>query len=548
MKRLIGIFLTATMLLTMISGCQPTATPSSSPTGEVTAPPTAQSSPTASQDVESGTQEEVTWDSESLSWRQDTSPVKYSLFMDISWMPMDVWGTDHVSQKVTELTGVSFDVTKAQDNNHLDMLMASGSYPDAIFVFRNKHKYENETISQPWNVLIPQYAPEFMQLIDPSAIVAATKEDGNFYTLYTHFRDDAYWADPNLPVSYGEPDLMFRDDIMAAIGNPTIKSFDDFYNALKLVKEQYPDHTPYLETAANATAIKNWMGVNNDYSDFQADENGKLSMPLLDQAKMREYFAFKNKLVREGLMSIEGLTYDFEKQKQAVLAGKVFSTAAQIYDVDIFNSSLSDAGSDLRYTALSAPLTYQGSIAYEPVYANPGFAGLYITTSCKEPGRLVRLMEFMRSPEGDRLTQWGVEGLDYTLNEDGLPVINSDIEWKIRGDNVWYFGASFMVETEKAMVPSNPEFSQVTDLMYAFKKYWSCNTYLSKCDPLPETEESEIKTSIQTLVTNNFNIIITAKDDAEFEQRFNTFYEDLNRLNLDGYVAWAQEKYDNAQR
>ncbi|GHU79926.1 hypothetical protein FACS189462_5690 [Spirochaetia bacterium] len=460
---------------------------------------------------------------------------------------MDVWGSDHVSQKITELTGVSFDVTKRQDANHLNTIIASGEYPDAIFVFSNKYKYEDPAISLPWNKLIEQYAPEFDDLIDPSAIAGATKEDGNYYTLYTHFKDAAYWADPNQPVSYGEADLMFRQDILAAIGNPKLESLDDFYNALKLCKAKFPDYTPYLEPNVNAAAILEWMGNGFGYSDFAVGTDGKLSMPLRNKEKMREYFAFKNKLVREGLMSVEGLTYNFEQQKQAILAGKVFATAAQIFDVDQFNSELAATGSSNFYTALSKPLTHQGRIQYAPVDANPGFAGLYITTACKNPGRLIRLMEFMFSPQGDKLTQWGVERLDYTLNADGLPVINEKIEWKVRGDNVWYFGATFLTEVQKALVPANPRFSQVTKLMYDFKKYWKGDPLLGKVVPLAETPENEIKTSIATLYNNNRNIIIPARDDAAFNAAFNSFYNELERLDLNGYIAWAQKKYDTAK-
>jgi putative aldouronate transport system substrate-binding protein len=489
----------------------------------------------------------LSWDSPELSWKQDTSPITYSLFLDIAWAPMDVWGSDHVSQKITELTGVSFDVTKRQDANHLSTIIASGEYPDAIFVFGNKYKYEDPAISQPWNNLIERYSPEFADLIDPSAIAGATKEDGNYYTLYTHFRDSAYWADPTQPVSYGEADLMFRKDILAAIGNPKIESLDDFYDALKLCKEKFPDYTPYLEPNVSAEAIITWMGNEFLYSDFKVDPNGKLYMPIRNKEKMREYFAFKNKLVREGLMSVEGLTYNFEQQKQAILAGKVFATAAQIYDVDQFNSELAATGSSNFYTALDKPLTYQGKIQYAPVDANPGFAGLYITTACKNPGRLIRLMEFMFSPQGDRLTQWGVEGLDYTLNADGLPVINENIEWKVRGDNVWYFGATFMTEVQKALVPADPAFSQVTKLMYDFKPYWKGDPLLGRVVPLAETPENEIKTSVATLFDNNRNIIIPARTAAAFDAAFNSFYNELERLDLDGYVAWAQKKYDAAK-
>jgi putative aldouronate transport system substrate-binding protein len=489
----------------------------------------------------------ATWDSPELSWRQDTSPITYSLFLDIAWAPMDVWGSDHVSQKVTELTGVSFNVTKAQDGNHLNTVIASGEYPDAIFVFSNKYKYEDPAISQPWNKLIDQYAPEFRQLIDPSAIAGATKDDGNFYTLYTHFRDAAYWADLTQPVSYGEADLMFRRDVMEAIGNPRIESIDDFYNALKLCKERFPDYTPYLEPNINSEALMSWMGVDFRFSDFQVGADGKLSLTIRDKAKLREYFAFKNKLVREGLMSVEGLTYNFEQQKQALLAGKVFATAAQIYDVDLFNAEFNSTGSNYYYVALDKPLTYNGAIRYAPVDANPGFAGLYITTACKNPARLIRLMEFMFSPQGDRLTQWGVEGLDYTLNADGLPIINDSIEWKTRGDNVWYFGATFMTEVQKALVPANPAFSQVTKLMYDFKPYWTGNPLLGKVVPLPETQESEIKTTIATFYNNNRNLIISARNEAQFEAAFNSFYQELESLDLDRYIRFTQARYDAAK-
>lgn len=549
MKRYITLFLAMAVAVSIFAGCggggQSSAGAASSSSGAGGAP---SGQAASSESGAPAAPVDMSWDSPELTWRQDTSPVTYSLFLDIAWAPMDVWGSDHVSQKVTELTGVSFDVTKRQDAQHLDVVMASGEYPDSIFVFTNKFKYENPAISQPWNELIPQYAPEFMELIDPSEIEMAIADDGNFYTLYTHTRNEAYWADPEQPVSYGEADLMFRDDVMAAIGNPGLETMDDMYNALKLCKEQFPDYTPYLETIANPTALMGWFGVTLGFSDFIVN-NGKLDLIMLaKQDELREMFAFKNKLVREGLMSVEGLSYDFEKQKQAILAGKVFSTAAQIYDVDLFNEELDKLdGNTLRYTALDKPLTVNGEMRYAPVDANPGFAGFYITTACKEPGRLIALMEFMKSPEGDRLTQWGVEGVDFDYNEEGLPIINNDIPWKERGDNVWYFGASFGVEVQKALVRADERYAQVSKLMFDFKPYWSQDAALSRCTPLPETPEAEINSMLKLLRENKFNEVITAKDDAAFEAKFAELYAEIDKMDIDGYLSWAQAKYDSAK-
>jgi len=51
-------------------------------------------------------------------------------------------------------------------------------------------------------------------------------------------------------------------------------------------------------------------------------------------------------------------------------------------------------------------------------YGLPQF-GLYITRNCRMPERAIGYMAFLKSPEGSKLTQWGIEGKHYLPNEDG---------------------------------------------------------------------------------------------------------------------------------
>jgi hypothetical protein len=104
-----------------------------------------------------------------------------------------------------------------------------------------------------------------------------------------------------------------------------------------------------------------------------------------------------------------------------------------------------------------------------------------------------------------------------------------------------------MTEVQKALVPANPAFSQVTQLMFDFKKYWTGDALLGKTVPLPETPENEIKTSLATFYNNNRNIIISARNESQFESAFNSFYTELESLDLDSYIAYAQSKYDIAK-
>ena len=40
---------------------------------------------------------QTTWDSDNLAWKQNRSDY-LSLYHNMTWAPMDVWGKDHVSQ------------------------------------------------------------------------------------------------------------------------------------------------------------------------------------------------------------------------------------------------------------------------------------------------------------------------------------------------------------------------------------------------------------------------------------------------------------------
>lgn len=471
--------------------------------------------------------------------------------MNMAWAPMDVWGKDHVSVQVTEDTGISFEVTKSQGEEHLPTMIASGGLPDAIFVYgpKNIDLLENELVCYPWDELISQYAPEFMDFIGEDEIAMATKEDGHFYTLYTHVRNQEYWDDPTQGVTYGQTVLSFRDDIMQELGNPQIETVDDFYNVLKTVKEKYPDMVPYLQQELNADFIPFSFGIQMDATQGAADitQEGKARFYADDRQAVTDYLMFNNKLLREGLLSQEGLTYSFEQAKSAILGGNVFCWSGQAFDVDQVNKELDglEGTEKLYYTALRKPLTVDGEMRFHTIYANPGFAGFYITRACKDPGRLIALMEYMKSPYADKLTQWGVEGLDYEL-VNGYPIQNEQYTWKERGDNVWYFQATFATENIKAMAKAaeDERFGQVAHLVLDFKPYWSYDVALAMCANAPSgTELGDIKASLDEIKKLYFANAMIAQDEQECQKQIDELFVQMEKAGLEKYNAFMDEQY-----
>lgn len=493
---------------------------------------------------------QTTWDSDNLAWKQNKDPITFSLYHNMTWAPMDVWGKDHVSQRVTEDTGISFDVEIQSNAQQLATYVAGGQLPEAVFVFggANKDLLENYDICYAWDELIDQYAPEMWDLIDKSDIQLATKSDGHFYTLYTHVRNQEYWDDPGQGVSYGENVLSFRQDVLEELGNPEINTVDDLYNVLKAAKELHPEMVIYVQPELNGTYLSRCFGV--PYSGTQGaatiNDNGEAEWVFSQKDVLSPYLEFANKLFREGLLSQESLTYDQEQCKAAVMAGNVFCYAGQAYDVDQWNKALDAVdGNKVYYVALRKILTVDGELLVNDTWGSPGFAGFYITRNCKEPGRLIALMEYMRSPYADKLTQWGVPELDYDM-VDGFPVQNEDYSWKERGDNVWYFQASFAVENMKALGTAlkDERFAQTAHLVLDYKPYWKYDVNLSLiANAEANTYEGDVFATLDNLRKTRMSSIITAKTEEECKQGIEEFFAALDSAELDVYNKFLNDQY-----
>ena len=496
-----------------------------------------------------GAEEPVTFDSDNLTWKQHTDPAHFSLFFNLSWSPVDVWGTDAVSRQITADTGISFDVIMAQDTNHLANVIATGEYPDAVFVYgsKNLQLMEDPDICYAWNDLIDQYAPEMWDLLDPTDVALATKEDGNFYTLYTHIRNQEYWDDETQGVSYGENVLAFNSAMMEELGSPEINTTDDLYNVLTMAKEKWPDCIPLLQPKNNGIYLSVTFGMNGQgfaRGDSTVDE-GKAMYYLSDRKAVEGYLTYMNKLKRAGLISQEGLTYDFDQEKSAILGGNVFCFISQAYDVDQVNTALAQIEGDNRfYQAIDRQLTVNGELLANEINGVAGFAGFYITKSCKDPGRLIALMEYMRSPYADKLTQWGIEGVHYTM-VDGYPVQDSSISWKERGDNIWYFQATFAAENAKAMgtAITNP-LSQVAGLVLKYKKYWTNDTALTMVVP-PEsgTELSDIKSSVDTMKDAAMMECIMADSEEACKAAIDSLFNTMESIGINQYNEYLDAQY-----
>lgn len=539
------------LLLSVFAGC--TSSGDSEPSGGSQPEEAVSSSadPLTQADEEAPDALDISWDNPDISWRKDTSPVTMTLFLDIPYLTVDVWGEDDVSKQITEDTGITFEVTKTVDANQIQVIFASGDYPDIVYGDAI-NKFANPPVAMAWDELIDEYAPEFRYQLDTEEKFVNLREDGHYYTIRSHFNRKQDYENPFLLPSGGEPTLHLRQDIMDELGNPPLESLEDLVAIYGQVKEKYPNLIPFLYYPDYPTTFKENYGFQRD-ADY--DENGvylhNYSMP-----EYVEYFKFMNRLYNEGYMPIESFSYKHEQFIQVMDNGDCFSA--------LYNTGLSDSTNEkfdtrgiegMRYAPVTKSLTVNGEDRTVVHQGWGGWATTIITTSCETPDRAIRLMQYLYSDYGRNLTSFGIEGVHYNWTDDGLVkstdlVLNTDPadrskrftgNWGFMAHEVW---AGINVYSNAAM---KPDYATALSALQ-FKASVITNDVVKSMVQLPpDSDLSVIDSKVREVIKAREIEMITAATEEEVETIFGEIVSQLEAVGLKELEAFYTEEYARAK-
>lgn len=500
------------------------------------------------------TTKKISWDSDDISWKKDKSPVTLSCYIDFSWYAVDKWGQDDVSKEITKRTGVTLNVTKGTDLNQLQVLLASDQLPDLVFTANQVDRFHNSDVSYAYDDLIKKYCPEFKSLIDPVQSALNTDDDGHIYAIKTHYLSNEDWKDPRALGSTGDTGFFIRQDIMQALGNPKLESLEDLDNIYKMVKQKYPDMIVYLPHTGWGTPFMEYMGVDSGVP--YKDKNGKLTLGWANPA-YADFLKYYNGLFRNGYVSQEALTYKAEQFTQIINSGKVFSASYNTSLGDVTNKFYDKNGIKAKFEPVK-PLTYKGEMKFSPTDYNIGFASFFITKKNKNPKRSILFAEFLKSPEGDQLAQWGIEGVHYTKADGGLikrtDKYNNETAQQ-SGVPYWYFMANGINDSISASSKaiSSPDYHTQLDVMQARKKYYKRDPALNFVWPKADTDEFNINTKLGQLYSTAEASIITASSEKDAQSKYDKLVSDAKKTGIDKLSDYmtkaykkAKTKYDNA--
>jgi putative aldouronate transport system substrate-binding protein len=419
-RKTLSIALCLVLILALIAGCDNTK----NQTG--TTPENGQSGTTKA----SGGNEKIEYDADSTLGGltlplTDKGEVYTYLGLAYAGADLSKWT---VWSDLKEKTGITINAESTSGSaDKIKLLIATNNMPD---IFYNNYTYGATQIDKlgMQGVLLPldeyfDYMPNFRNLLEenPELKKSLTSSDGHIYST------------PLLgiapPYDY-QNGMWYRADVFETYDiTPKWDTKDDFYNTLLALKQKTPDYYPMITERADWGFYYTWMlmfGTGNEAGMYYQDMEDKWNYSFIED-NFKEMLMFIYKLQSDGLLDPEWLT------NGATMFWNVFGkTPYEGGAVAIENTSWVGPKGNIQWKDYDTkgvmelkflPPFDTGLKNARRAYPQGNMAtnGLLISANVKNPELLAQMIDYCYSTEGQWLTVFGKEGVDYNL-VNGMPV------------------------------------------------------------------------------------------------------------------------------
>lgn len=340
----------------------------------------------------------------------------------------DPW-TDPVALAITEKTGVKLKTTRPVGGNDeseaVALMIAEENYPDIIFAKGSAGNMIDAGAMMDMTDLIEQYGPNIKKLYgEEFEKLKQSADDPSIYQLSayavggTKFKDagnmQIQWAalkakDYQIPKNLDELETMIKDYIAA---NPTT---DDGLDRIGISLSTSDWH--WLITLGNpAGFIADGAPDNGQWIVTENNEG----VYKFSSEKEREYFKWLCRMYNEGILDPDFATQTHEDYIAKIASGRVVALFDKDWDYQDGEKVLkADGKYELTYAGLPVTMdenTKCPSLMYQGLTTGTGVG---ITKTCKDPVAAIKFIDFLCSDEGQVLNKWGIEGVNYFIDDEG---------------------------------------------------------------------------------------------------------------------------------
>ena len=256
-----------------------------------------------------------------------------------------------------------------------------------------------------------------------------TGEDGKYYGIPTEMTDTSPSTLTD-DVIYSSP--MLRWDLYKEIGAPKLENLDDLLAALEKIHEIHPtnedgdpaypfslwpdwDGNDNMIGIANVVQLTTWYGEKLKGSAMLKPDN--TFSPLYDRENAYyKITKFLNQANQKGLVDPDSGTQNWDNACAKMSAGRV-DMMWYSWQVGFWNSvDRLNAGNAFRFIPVGDMNFYADADRY---FGSDRMFGIGSKVEGEKYDRIMAFLDWYASPEGVTFQHDGIEGLNYTVQEDG---------------------------------------------------------------------------------------------------------------------------------
>lgn len=405
--------------------------------------------------------------------------------------------------------------------------------------------------------------------------------------LYNHIKDllpslvdeeGKLYVIPNYGINYNDqiqnycngPAFFIQKQVLAWAGYPQIKTLNEYFDLIERFIEANPTDENGAAYEGFAILCEGWrhfclinpvqhlMGRPNDGEVIVNVNSGNWETEtFINQDYAKGYYKKLNEMYNKGLIKKDTFVMNYDQYIAKLSSGTVLGMFDQTWDFGTATQALETANM-YKNTYIALPLVYDESYGYGTIteqYLNGAVAnknrGFGISVNCEYPERMINLFENLLSDRWQKILQWGIEGEDYTVSEDGRMLMTqeqykqrSDASWQIKNmaKAIWESAPKKQgtMDDGNAWDPANQGeiyFDQMNDYdkeflaAYGYKK--PADFFNAPCELAPYGEAWQIdKAPIQDdyddfllIQDQQLPTVIMAADDADFDAKWDAFVE-----------------------
>ena len=472
-------------------------------------------------------------DENTPAWKLDTKEeiTELTWYVNAEWWNTE-WGKDIITQKIEEDLNVRINFISGDDST-LNTLFASEQLPDMISIFDSNSQVAQkaDTWATPLYELADTYDPYFKQVASEETMSWLQLDDGNTYGYadYSNTQEDYESGD-----IYATTAFAIRSDVYEALGKPSMGTQEEFLTVLGQIKDQFPELYPF---GFNAFTVDGTGSMGDTFQDFigvpLVDENNEFYNRNLDE----DYLSWVNtfsEAYRLGYISDDSFADDGTAFEEKLKIGKyacvmLDGTPQRSGALTIFMNDNPDAA----YIAIDGP---QSTIGNEPTLNQAGISGWmvnYITKNCSDPAKAIQIFTYLLSDEGQILTTYGIEGVTYSITEDGLYEILPEIKEIQTADNDRYkkeyrLGEFFFFGHDKYLaLGANSRTESIIQMQEWGAGKLVPHFILENTSPDAGTQEARIKSAVTTEWVTTLVNLIRSSSDEQFDSILDNYKQFL---------------------